>query len=234
MRYTRRRHRVTGPTPRSRVFRSGLILALLAAGAAAVPAPARAQGAAGAVLDPPPEPLVATTFRATGRDDAAPRALVLWRFDGERLERLAESRSGVDGRFDFGLQPLPLVRAEFGVTGPGEAPDPATFRRYERAVPAPVVASEERDADGTPRTLLVLTARAEGELRLYDAGNDRLLARLPVAGAPGPGTPIELDRWLPVPAPAELAIEHRLADGRVSPRERWRLAPGEPAAANGP
>ncbi len=220
MRFARQRTRLTSARGIAALVGIALVVAGSVAGGDGA---ARAQTAGRAVLDPPAEPLVASAFRAAGFDPAAPRTLVLWRFDGARLDRLGESRSGPDGRFDFGLQPLPVARADFGVTGLGEAPDPGTFRRYERAVPAPVVASDEVSADGAPRTLLVLTARSEGELRIRDAASGRWLARIPVATTPRPGTAIDLDRWLPSPVPHAIAIEHRLDDGRVSPPEIWIL-----------
>ena len=225
---------------RQRVAFSGLRLGIalglglavgLAVGLGRDSGAAWAQSAARAALDPPAGPLLESSFRAAGSDPAAPRPLVLWRFDGIRLDRLAESRSEASGRFDFGIQPLPLAGADFGVTGPGESPNPALFRRYERAVPAPVVASEERTPEGEPAALLVLTARAEGELRIRDAADDRLLARIPVEQASRSGTRIELARWLPDPAPAVIALEHRLDDGRLSPRELWPL---DSAALGGP
>lgn len=177
------------------------------------------------VLDPPVEPQIAATFRPTGFDPAAPRALVLWRFDGRTHHRLAETRSNAEGRFDFGLQPLPLVRADFGVTGANETPDARTFRRHERTVPPPRVGSE----DGGGGVLHVLTAHAEGELWISDADSGRLLARQPVASTPQAGSPIDLERVLPRDRPRAIALEHVLDDGRRSAPEIWLLeAPEEP------
>lgn len=187
---------------------------------AAATAGAQAVGSASrAALDPPLEPLLAGTFRATGFDPAAPRALVLWRFDGATHHRLAETRSSAEGRFDFGLHPLPLVGADFGVTGAGESPDASGFRRYERAVPPPIVAAQDDDGG----TLHVLTARAEGELRIADADSGQLLARIPVLSTPQRGTPIDLARVLPRDRPRAIALEHVLNDGRRSVPEIWLL-----------
>lgn len=170
-------------------------------------------------LDPPVEPQVAVTFRAAGFDPAAPRALVLWRFDGTAYHRLAETRSDAAGRFDFGFHPLPILRADFGVTGASETPDAHTFRRFEREVPPPRVGSEDDDGG----VLHVLTAHAEGELWIADADTGRLLARQPVMSTPQAGSPIDLDRVLPRDRPRAIALEHVLDDGRRSAPEIWVL-----------
>ena len=183
------------------------------------PLAAQAGDSARARLDPPDEPLDSMTFRAAGFDSAAPRPLVLWHFDGNRYSRLAETRSGSDGRFDFGLYPLPLSQAEFGVTGPGEAPEGRDFRHYERVVPSPVVVAQ----DSGEGLLRVLTSRAEGELRIYDHDTRRLLARMPIATVPRREISIDLVTALPRIWPRSIAIEHVLDDGRRSAQAVWRL-----------
>lgn len=187
---------------------------------------AQAGDSSRARLDPPAEPLDSTTFRAVGFDSAGPRPLVLWHFDGNRYLRLAQTHSSSDGRFDFGLFPLPLSHAEFGVTEPGEAPNEREFRHYERVVPAPVVVAQ----DSGEGLLRVLTSRAEGELRIYDHDTMRLLARMPIATLPQREVSIDLMTALPRIWPRAIAIEHILADGRPSAQAVWRLEQQGPDA----
>ena len=181
---------------------------------------ASASGSTRAVLDRIAAPVETTTFRATGFDPAAPRGLLLWRFDGERYLRLAETRSGDDGRFDFGLQPLPLAHADFGVTGPDDSPVASGLQSVERRLPAPIVTAHD---SGDGDVLRVLTARAEGELYLSDAATGRLLARIPVDSTPGHALAIDLATALPRVRPEAIAIEHVLQDGRRSAPEIWLL-----------
>ena len=82
-------------------------------------------------LDPPPVRADALSFRLTGRDPGAPRALVLWREDGPRYRRAGETRSGDDGRFSFGERPRPIGALRFVVAPLGEAPDPLHSIRIE-------------------------------------------------------------------------------------------------------
>lgn len=218
------RLRPVAPTRGQEAF---LLLSLALSLALATVLPARGDDTNPAVLDPAREPLSEATFRAVGFDRAPPRELVLWRFDGETYHRIAETRSESDGRFDFGIQTLPLVRADFGVTGRGEPPDASHFRRYERVVPAPVVAAEATEDD----ELYILTSRAEGEIWIHDHDTGRLLARVAVDGSSQHGTSLDLARTLPRNRPRAIALEHVLGDGRRSLPEVWLIGestPGEP------
>ncbi len=227
MRHAYQRIGLTGTRERShaRPARSGHrarvrgILGMLAIALAIADASASASGSIRAVLDSPNGPLEATTFRATGFDPAAPRSLVLWRFDGERYLRLAETRSASDARFDFGLQPLPLAHTDYGVTGLDESPKSSDLQAIERRLPAPVVATYDAEDD----VLRVLTARAEGEIYVSDAGTGRLLARFAVDPTPGRTLAIDLATALPRIRPDAIAIEHVLPDGRRSTPEIWLL-----------
>ncbi len=234
MRYAHQRVGLTGTRARSlaRAARSGHrarvrgIVGMLAIALAIADSGASASGSIRAVLEPPTGPLEATTFRATGFDPAAPRPLVLWRFDGERYLRLAETRSGSDGRFDFGLQPLPLAQTDYGVTGLDESPKSSDLQAIDRRLPAPVVAAHDAEDD----VLRLLTARAEGEIYVSDAGTGRLLARFAVDPTPGRTLAIDLSTALPRIRPDAIAIEHVLPDGRRSAPEIWLLEGANPQA----
>lgn len=202
-------------------FVPALAAALLAGAAIAVatlaPGPARAQ----IVLELPEGPIDASVFRATGSDPQAPRPLVLWRRDGEVTRRLAETRSTPDGRFDFGLTPLPLTNAEFAATGRDEpAPtERSRFRPVERSVPRPVIATHDEADD----RLVVQTARPDGELEISDATTGRLLARIAVVPTRAGTTELALEHALPRERPSAIAIVQVLPDARRSAPEVWRL-----------
>ena len=205
-----------------RLSRAGaLVLALLALTAPG----AGADEATRAILELPSGLVDAPAFRVAGHDPGAPRSLVLWRWDGAGPRRLAETRSDEEGRFDFGLEPLPLVRADYAVAAMGEVPDPADYRRVERRVPAPIVAAHDRKED----LLRVLVACAEGELRLSDPATGRLLARRPIDPTAAGDQAIDLATALPRVRPEALAIEHVLPDGRRSAPELWLLEGSDPA-----
>lgn len=206
--------------PSVRSLAAGIASAIVGA-IAVLDGSASASGSAHAVLDATTAPVDGTTFRATGFDPSAPRDLVLWRFDGERYLRLAETRSGEAGDFDFGLQPLPLGHADYGVTTLDRSPTPSDLQSIDRRLPAPVVVAHD---PGDDDVLRVLTARADGELFLSDATTGRLLARFAVDPTPGRALAIDLATALPRVRPAAIAIEHRLPDGRRSEPEIWVLA----------
>ena len=182
---------------------------------------------AGAGAGPPLQPLLetpepgrhATVVRAAGHDPAAPRALVLWRWDGTSFLRLATTRSQPGGRFDFGLQAVPGRGLSLHVAAEGEAPSVERALRVDPPLPAPIVV-----ADGLEQGELVLApARPEGELRLYDASTGRLLLRVPVGAGRRGRVTIDLEAVLPRPWPTALSIEQVVAGSRRSPRQFWPL-----------
>jgi hypothetical protein len=174
-------------------------------------------------LDPPGsrsgEPSPHATYRAAGRDPDAPRALVLWRWHDDRFIRLASGRSRIDGRFDFGEQPLPSPRVYFHVSVADTAPDAEFLMVVERRVPAPLVLA---DAPDSTRIFLV-AAEPGGEFRFHDADSGRLLLRKPVVGRDGDPVSLDLSDELSGAWPNALRIEQVLDDGRRSDTQYWRL-----------
>lgn len=159
------------------------------------------------------------SYRATGIDPAGPRTLVLWRWHENGFTRLDSTRSGPDGRFDFGEQPLPAVETWFHVAALGVDPAREHLVRVERRLRAPRVLSA---GPASPSILLVPT-EGGGELRIYDATNGRLILRWAIGGPEGASDSLDLLDELPVPRPPAIEIEQVLDDGRRSERAYWRI-----------
>jgi len=172
-------------------------------------------------LDAVPFRIEANSFRAVGFDPAAPRPLVLWRWDGERFFRVATTRSQTWGRFDFGQQPIPSGDAYFHVSAVGALPDPDRLLHVERRTPAPVIQSGGLETG----ELVLVPARLEGELWIRDADSGRLLLRKAVDPRARYRVWVDLDDELPRPWPRALEIEQRLDDGRASESEILPLEP---------
>ena len=151
--------------------------------------PAADLTAASIRIDPPVVRHDRLTVRLRGRDHAGPRALVLWREEADGFRRAGETRSGRDGRFDFGERPRPVGHTSWVVAPLGEAPDPHRSIRVEGPVPAPAVTADGPDA----RLLHVQPALYEGALRIRDAETGRLLIHRPIEPMPDGALRLDLD-----------------------------------------
>ncbi len=175
-------------------------------------------------LDPLDGFATGSIARVTGSDPGAPRALVLWLWDGTGFGRIATTRSNPTGRFDFGMQTLPGEGAGLDVTIEGGRPDPARRLRAEPPLTAPILVSGGLDSDG-PIELVIAPALPRGELRVTDRQTGRLLLREPIAPRDRGRITLDLTNRLARPWPETIAIEQILEDGRRSPRLFWRLTP---------
>ncbi len=67
------------------------------------------------------------SVRAAGFDSGAPRALSLWRFEGNESARLSGTISNIDGNFDFGPVLVPLQGIHLVVTEERREPEAGDF-----------------------------------------------------------------------------------------------------------
>ena len=170
-------------------------------------------------LDPPQMRSDALSFRLTGRDPGAPRALVLWREDGRRYRRAGETRSGDDGRFSFGERPRPTGALRFVVAPLGEAPDPLHSIRVEGPLPAPTVTA----ADPSGRLLRIFPALYEGAIQIRDAESGRLLLHRSIDPPSRGGLLLDLDAQNFDPSVRQLEILQRTHEGIPGVPTGWWL-----------
>jgi len=173
-------------------------------------------------LELPDHREVTSTVAIVGWDDSAPRSLVLWHWTGEAFERLAETRSNVWGRFDFGRLPVPVRGWRLHVAEADHEPDRARLELLLGPLPAPRLSPAGFETD----LLSIQPALFEGELRIYAHGDGGLLLRRSLAEHGARAIFLDLAEELPRSAPEALEIVHVLGDGRRSEPAYWRVAPG--------
>lgn len=168
--------------------------------------------------DAPPDGILSSPVR--GLDTGAPRALVLWRMDGERRVRVADGWSAADGSLHFPdvLVPdssvqLMLTAAEEGPAGlDRSAPDEVQLGGLR----APQVRTT-RDVHGKPG-LRVTASHSLGAVVVADAGGLEI-ARVELSRVPFPGRRL-LDVPLAEGAAGTFLVAQELPDGS---RSAWQL-----------
>jgi hypothetical protein len=178
-------------------------------------------------LDPPASPAGAVTASVSGWDPAAPRPLTLWRVEGGRSARLAETQSERGGRFRF-----PEIAAggrELAVTVGDTRPQASDARlRLPDSVSAPPVAQAIFENEGGVRLRVWPSASAVSVI--FAAGGRTLDRRLVPSLPDGRDRTLEV-RVGPWPAGVALWIAEESAGGA---RSDWlRLDPEAPAESAG-
>lgn len=201
--------------PRTLIF----VVLLVFSSAAAISASAQSL-ATQPRLDPVTWRPDAETIPARGFDPLAPRPLDLWVWRNESFDRIGETRSLFNGRFDFGQIGVPQEALFLAVTSRGERPSTDRMNIVERPVLAPIIAITLNDAIDE---LVIHPARLEGELRFRNAATGALLARVPIEpGRPGT-TVIDVFELLGPRPPIEIRVQQVLDDGRASPSAYYRF-----------
>ena len=172
------------------------------------------------LLDPPEARVGDQSVRIAGWDPAAPRQLVLWRFESGAYRRIASRRSAAgDGRFDFGQQSWPIGPHRFHVAPAGMAPERSRSVSLPRSLPSPRILSS-----GTrPTEIQIVPALAEGVILVRDAESGRLLMRSVVTRDPATRLFLDLAAEGVAAQTDRVTLEHVLDDGRRSPAIRWSL-----------
>jgi hypothetical protein len=163
------------------------------------------------------------SFRAEGVDPAGPRQLVLWSHRNESFERIAATRSLANGRFDFGEISVAMGPLMLAVSARGQRPLIEELLVIERSIPAPQIVAIPSEAN---REILVHPARFEGEFRVRDAHDGRLLARLAIEPSRPAATTLDLFELFGASAPESIWIHQVLEDGRQSDRAFFRFDRG--------
>lgn len=187
----------------------------------AAPGPAHAAAiAASPRLDRPSVGAGAVTVPLSGFDPAAPRELTLWRVGREGAARLADARSGTDGRFTF--PEIAVRESELAVTVRGEGPARGGPRVHLAGLPAPLLSAVRSRVAGAE------------VLRIWPSA---AAARVIVANARGEGAPVPVaarpsaqERVVTLPlggaeADATLFVAEEDAAGRRSGWQRVDAAP---------
>jgi hypothetical protein len=178
-------------------------------------------------LDPPTVTSGSVTATVSGFDPASPRRLTLWRVEGERAARLAETESEGSGRFRF--PEVAATGVELVVAPAGEVPEKSAARvRLPGPAVEPAVAEISGQSDGVRMLRIWPSAAAE---YVIVAADGQALARQRV-----PVRPAARDRMLAlaVELPASGATLW-IAEERVGgERSAWRRVELSPEEAGSP
>jgi hypothetical protein len=163
------------------------------------------------------------SFRAQGRDPDGPRELVLWSFRDGDFTQISATHSGADGAFDFGEIGVSIAPLLLGVAESGRHPRIEELLVVERPIPAPQIVAMLGEDDGLGPELIVHPARFEGELRIYDVSDGRILARQALAATGRGRSALDVAAILGDVLPEAIWIQQILEDGRGSARAYFRF-----------